>query len=56
MKKDNFISIGIVLNNKIEVKQIEELHGLLYDKYNYFEIVLLDYELNTDISSQLSNK
>lgn len=56
MKKDNFISVGIVLNEEVEINLIEKLHSLLYDKYNYFEIVLLNYELNTDISSQLSNK
>lgn len=40
MKKDNFISIGIVLNKKLEIKQIKELHSLLNDNYNYFEINL----------------
>lgn len=56
MKKDNFISIGIVLNNEVEIKQIEELHSLLYDKYNYFEIILLNYEFNVDIYSLLLKK
>ena len=53
MKKDNFISIGIVLNKKLEIKQIKELHSLLNDNYNYFEIILLNYEFDTDIYSSL---
>lgn len=56
MKKDNFISIGIVLNKELEIRRIVELHSLLNDKYNYFEIILLNYELNTDIYSTLLKK
>lgn len=52
MKKDNFISLGIVLNEKIGLKQIQELHSMLYDKYNYFEIILLNYEI--DINDYLT--
>lgn len=47
MKKDNFISVGIVINIELDIKQIERFHGLLYDKYNYFEIILLNYEIDT---------
>ena len=56
MKKDNFISIGIVLNKEVEINRIEKLHSLLYDKYNYFEIILLNYEVNTSIYSTLLKK
>ena len=56
MKKDNFISVGIVLNEEVEINLIEKLHSLLYDKYNYFEIILLNYEVNTGIYSTLLKK
>ncbi len=56
MKKDNFISVGIVLNKEVEINRIEKLHSLLYDKYNYFEIILLNYEVNTGIYSTLLKK
>jgi dolichol-phosphate mannosyltransferase len=46
MKKDNFISIGIVLTKELEISEIEKLHSILYDKYNYFEIILLNYDLD----------
>jgi hypothetical protein len=39
MKKDNFISVGLILNREAEIEQIEKLHALLYGKYNYFEIL-----------------
>ncbi len=41
MKKDNFISIGILLNKDIEINQIESIHKIMFEKYNYFEIILL---------------
>lgn len=47
MKKDNFISVGLILNRETETEQIEKLHGLLYSNYNYFEILLLNYEIDT---------
>ncbi|DAB29396.1 MAG TPA: hypothetical protein CFH84_09735 [Sulfurimonas sp. UBA12504] len=47
MKKDNFISVGLILNREAEIEQIEKLHALLYGKYNYFEILLLNYEIDT---------
>ena len=56
MKKDNFISIGIVLNKEVEINRIEKLHSLLYDKYNYFEIILLNYEFNAGIYFTLLKK
>ena len=56
MKKDNFISIGIVLNKEVEINLIEKLHSLLNDKYNYFEIILLNYEVNTSNYSTLLKK
>lgn len=56
MKKDNFISIGIVLNKELKINQIEQLHNLLYLKYNYFEIILLNYEFNEDVYSTLLKK
>ena len=56
MKKDNFISVGIVLNKEVEINRIEKLHSLLYDKYNYFEIILLNYEVNTSTYSTLLKK
>ena len=48
MKKDNFVSIGIVLNQGIEIEKIEQLHKMLYEKYNYFEIILLSYEIDNE--------
>ena len=59
MKKDNFISIGIILNEDIEVNQIKDIHQIMFEKYNYFEIVLLNYEMPIDeyvfLLKQLSN-
>jgi polyisoprenyl-phosphate glycosyltransferase len=46
MKKDNFISIGIVLNKEVKINEIEKLHSVLDDEYNYFEIILLNYDLD----------
>lgn len=46
MKKDNFISVGIVLHEEITINQIKDLHKLLYENYNYFEIILLNYKLS----------
>lgn len=56
MKKDNFISIGIVLNKEVNIKQIEQVHSLLYDKYNYFEVILLNYEVNENNYTALLKK
>lgn len=47
MKKDNFISVGILLKNSISVELIKQLHNLLYENYNYFEIILLNYRRDT---------
>ena len=56
MKKDNFMSIGLVLNNQISINNIEELHLLLNNKYNYFEIILLNYEVDIKSYSNLLKK
>ncbi|WP_419678376.1 hypothetical protein ACN2EN_04775 [Aliarcobacter lanthieri] len=57
MKKDNFISIGLLLNNKTTIQSIEKLHNLINQKYNYFEIILLNYEIDIkDFNSSLKNK
>lgn len=53
MKKDNFISIGLILNQQLMTNQIKKLHCLLNDKYNYFEIILLNYEIDTKDYSNL---
>lgn len=45
-KKDNFVSIGLLLNNETTIENIKQLHNLLNDKYNYFEIILVNYELD----------
>lgn len=56
MKKDNFISIGLLLNNKTTIQSIEKLHNLINQKYNYFEIILLNYEIDTkDFNVLLKN-
>ena len=45
-KKDNFVSIGLLLNNETTIQSIEKLHNLLNQKYNYFEIIFLNYEID----------
>ncbi len=45
-KKDSFVSIGLLLNNETTIENIKQLHNLLNDKYNYFEIILVNYELD----------
>ena len=53
-KKDNFVSIGLLLNNETKIQDIKRLHSLLNNKYNYFEIILLNYEIDTkDFNSLL---
>ena len=52
-KKDKFVSVGLLLNNETTIQNIEQLHKLLNDKYNYFEIVLLNYEIDTKNYSNL---
>ena len=48
LKKDTFISVGLLLKEDITPKRIQLLHTLLCSKHNYFEIILLNYE--SDIS------
>jgi dolichol-phosphate mannosyltransferase len=60
MKKDNFISVGLVLKGCTETSQIEDLHKILNDKYNYFEILILNTNIdgndrNKKLLKQLSN-
>jgi dolichol-phosphate mannosyltransferase len=52
-KKDKFVSVGLLLNNETTIQNIEQLHKLLNDKYNYFEIILLNYEIDTKNYSNL---
>lgn len=54
MKKDNLVSIGIILNSNIEKYLIEELHKRLTEIYNYFEIILLSFDSSSDVKSLLS--
>lgn len=59
LRKDNFLSIGVVLNSGITNKQIKYLHTMLYKNYNYFEIILLNYDLDiknyTNLLKSLTN-
>ncbi len=56
LKKDNFISVGLLLKPETTPQKIEQLHFLLCSKYNYFEIVLLNYELDaTNYASLLKS-
>jgi len=59
MKKDNLMSVGLLLNQKPAMEKIKELHLLLHNKYNYFEIVLLNYNLDisgyTDLLKSFTN-
>lgn len=52
-QKDNFVSIGLLLNNETKIQDIKRLHNLLNNKYNYFEIILLNYEIDTKDYSKL---
>ena len=52
-QKDNFVSIGLLLNNETKIQDIKRLHSLLNNKYNYFEIILLNYEIDTKDYSNL---
>lgn len=56
IKKDNFISIGLILNAKTSINSIKELHTILDRNYNYFEIILLNYDSDTTIFSELLKK
>lgn len=47
MKKDNFISVGIVLTTDTKISKIEELQKKLSENYNYFEIILLNCEFDS---------
>jgi len=53
LKKDNFISVGLVLKIETTTEKIQELHALLSNKYNYFEIVLLNYDMDISNYSNL---
>ena len=52
-KKDNFVSIGLLLNNETKIQDIKRLHKLLNNRYNYFEIILLNYEIDIKDYSNL---
>jgi dolichol-phosphate mannosyltransferase len=53
-KSDCFVSIGLIFNNS-HIK-ILDLHDMLSSRYNYFEIIILNYEINTEIYSKLLKK
>lgn len=53
MKKDSFISVGLILNKETKIENIQILHSLLKDKYNYFEIVMINHEIDTTIFKEL---
>lgn len=55
-KRDNFVSICLLLNNETTIQSIEKLHNLLNQKYNYFEIILLNYEIDTKDFNSLLKK
>lgn len=59
MKKDNFISVGIVLSSDTQSDKIKQLHKNLFERYNYFEIVLLNCQIDNtsyeNILKSLSN-
>ena len=48
MKKDNFISIGIVFYDESDARKIIELHDLMESSYNYFEILILDFAIDVE--------
>ncbi|KIM06106.1 MAG: hypothetical protein KN64_01010 [Sulfurovum sp. AS07-7] len=48
MKKDNLVSVGMILNHNTEISFIEELHKRLTHEYNYFEIILLSFDSSFD--------
>jgi len=48
MKKDNLVSVGMILNHNTEICFIEELHKRLTHEYNYFEIILLSFDSSFD--------
>jgi dolichol-phosphate mannosyltransferase len=54
VKKDNFISVGIILKEHIDINQVKKLHSILTSKYNYFEILLLNS--NIEISNVIDYK
>lgn len=47
MKSDTFVSVGTVLTNDTDINIIKKLHSILQQKYNFFEIVLLDYNVDS---------
>lgn len=53
MKKDNFVSIGLLLKKETKSEDIKLLHSLLHNKYNCFEIVLLNYDVDISNYSNL---
>ena len=55
MKKDNLISVGIVINRNTNLDLIKNLHNKLDNNYNYFEIILLEYYGIRKIDELLSN-
>ncbi|UXC30013.1 hypothetical protein N3114_03120 [Aliarcobacter butzleri] len=55
MKKDNFVSVGIVLSDKITVHQIKALHNMIEKQYSYFEILLLNFNMNLESKQDYNN-
>lgn len=53
LRKDSFVSLGLLLNNQTSIENIKQLHSLLNSKYNYFEIILLNYKVDTKDYSKL---
>lgn len=45
IKKDNFISVGLILDQETQIQKLIKLHSMLSAKYNYFEIILLNYKM-----------
>jgi dolichol-phosphate mannosyltransferase len=47
LKKDNIVSVGLLVKQEATIENLKQLHSLLDRSYNYFEIVLLNYDTET---------
>jgi len=47
LKKDNIVSVGLFVKQEATIENLKQLHSLLDRSYNYFEIVLLNYDTET---------
>jgi len=47
LKKDNIVSVGLFVKQEATIENLKQLHWLLDRSYNYFEIVLLNYDTET---------